>query len=304
MESEKDSPPPTPFDSPPQWEKRRRFRVPESPLFHLLLLALTFGTTTFAGALMAADAATFRFEMLVDGLAFSIPAMTILGVHELAHWAVCRKYGVAATLPYFLPSPLSFGTFGALIRIKEPIPNKKVLLDVGAAGPVAGFLTALPFLLYGVKHPLPLKTALTGGTLFDYPIIVRFAQDLMDVDRYTSATVREHPTFMAAWFGLLVTAMNLLPIGQLDGSHVARAALGRRQPIAGFAALGIAIASTFSGPPLWAIFCGLVVLIMGVAHPPMPDDAEPLDFGRTMVALFCVAVFLLCFTPAPIRAAP
>ncbi len=243
-----------------------------------------------------------------DGFPFSIPVMIILGVHEAGHYLMCRRYGLAATLPIFLPSPillpgfLSFGTFGALIRIREPIPSKKVLLDVGAAGPLAGFVATLPFLLYGVAHPRPSTTPLTEGTiLFDYPLLARWAQAWMHVGPYTSAAVHEHPTFMAAWFGLLVTAMNLFPVGQLDGSHVMRALIGRRQPLAAGAAAALAVAGAFTGPPIWLVFTALAVLVMGFAHPPMPDDDEPLDFGRKLVALACVAVFLLCFSLAPIR---
>ncbi len=229
--------------------------------------------------------------------------MIILGVHEAGHYLMCRRYGLAATLPIFLPSPvlfpgfLSFGTFGALIRIKEPIPSKRVLLDVGAAGPLAGFVATIPFLLYGVAHPRPTTGPLTEGTiLFDYPLLVRWAQSWTGVEPYTSASIHEHPTFMAAWFGLLVTAMNLFPIGQLDGSHVMRALLGRRQPLAAGAAVAIAVAGAFAGPPIWLVFTAFAVLVMGLVHPPMPDDEAPLDFGRTLVALACVAVFLLCFS--------
>jgi membrane-associated protease RseP (regulator of RpoE activity) len=243
-----------------------------------------------------------------DGFAFSIPVMVILGVHEAGHYLMCRRYGLAATLPIFLPSPvlfpgvLSFGTFGALIRIKEPIPSKRVLLDVGAAGPLAGFVATIPFLLYGVAHPRPTTTALTPGTvLFDYPLLARWAQSWMHIGPYTSASVHEHPTFMAAWFGLLVTAMNLFPLGQLDGSHVMRALLGRRQPLAAGAAAALAVAGALAGPPIWLVFAVFAVVVMGFAHPPMPDDEKPLDFGRTLVALVCVAVFLLCFSLAPIQ---
>ncbi len=234
--------------------------------------------------------------------------MVILGVHELGHYAMCRRYGLAATLPIFLPSPillpniLSFGTFGAVIRIKEPIPNKRVLLDIGAAGPIAGFVATIPFLLYGTAHPRPTTTPLTAGTtLFDYPLLARWAQTWMHVGPYTSASVHEHPTFMAAWFGLIVTAMNLFPVGQLDGSHVMRALLGRRQPFAAGAAAALAVAGSFLGPPVWLVFTAFVVLFMGFRHPPMPDDDEPLDFGRTLVALACVGIFLLCFSLAPFR---
>lgn len=246
--------------------------------------------------------ATLTRASLTTGLSFSIPVMLILGTHEMGHFLMCRKYGLPATYPYFLPSPLGFGTFGALIRIKAPIRDKRILLDVGAAGPLAGFVVTLPFLLYGVARPRPSTTALEPGTiLFDYPLLVRWAQGWTHVEPYTSASVHEHPTFMAAWFGLLVTAMNLLPLGQLDGSHVLRALLGRRQPWAAGAVVALAIAATFAGSPLWLVFSVLVVALTGFSHPPVENDDEPLDFGRALVALLCVAVFLLCVSLTPIR---
>jgi membrane-associated protease RseP (regulator of RpoE activity) len=272
----------------------------EHPLFHAALAACTFLTTTVAGALMTTG--TLTRASLTTGLSFSIPVMLILGTHEMGHFLMCRKYGVPATYPYFLPSPLGFGTFGALIRIKAPIRDKRILLDVGAAGPLAGFIVTLPFLLYGVARPRPSTTALAPGTmLFDYPLLVRWAQRWTHVEPYTSASVHEHPTFMAAWFGLLVTAMNLLPLGQLDGSHVLRALLGKRQPWAAGAVVVLAIAASVAGSPLWLVFSILVVALTGFSHPPVDNDDEPLDFGRALVALLCVAVFLLCVSLTPIR---
>lgn len=298
-----------PLDDPfaePQSAPRGWRRVLEHPLFHLALLAATFVTTTLAGgAAFSPGGGPLLGGRFSDGLAFSIPLLVILGTHELGHYAMCRHYGLEATLPYFLPSPFLnlIGTFGALIRIKEPIRKKGVLLDVGAAGPLAGFFAALPFLLYGVAHPRPSTTPLTAGTiLFDYPLIVRWAQHWMGVAPYTSATVHEHPTFMAAWFGLLVTCLNLLPLGQLDGGHVLRAAAGKRQPLASAGVLALAVLAGVVGSAVWAVFSVFAVAIMGLAHPPVEDDDTPLDFGRTLVALACVAVFLLCFSLSPIRA--
>ncbi|PYQ32394.1 MAG: hypothetical protein DMF55_13290, partial [Acidobacteria bacterium] len=175
-------PPPEPFPSPPRWERKRRWRIPEHPLFHLLLLALTLVTTTlFGGAVFSRGGGPLRGGRFTDGFEFSIPLLLILGVHELGHYVVCRRHGVAATLPYFLPAPIPnlIGTFGALIRIKEPIRDKRALLEIGAAGPLAGFFTALPFLLYGVTRAKPnLQPLAPGSVLFQYPILVRFAQDL------------------------------------------------------------------------------------------------------------------------------
>jgi membrane-associated protease RseP (regulator of RpoE activity) len=301
---EPSTPPPEPFSSPPKWERKRRWKIPEHPLFHLLLLGLTLITTTvFGGAVFSRGGGPLRGGHFTDGLEFSIPLLLILGVHELGHYALCRRHGVAATLPYFLPAPIPnlIGTFGALIRIKEPIRDKRALLEIGAAGPLAGFFTALPFLVYGVTRATPnTQSVAPGSVLFEYPIIVRFAQDLTGAGRYTSAAVQEHPVFMAAWFGLLVTALNLLPIGQLDGGHVIRAALGRRQPIASYGVLLLAALSAVRGP-IWAFFCFFTAIFLGVAHPPVENDDEPLPFSHQMIALLCLAVFLLCFTLVPIK---
>lgn len=262
-------------------------------------------TTTLAGgAAFTPGGGPLLGGRFTDGLPFSVPLLLILGIHELGHYGMCRRYGLAATLPYFLPSPFLnlIGTFGALIRIKEPIRTKSVLLDVGAAGPVAGFAASIPFLLYGVAHPRPSTTPLTSGTiLFHYPMIVRWAQHWMHVGPYTSATVHEHPTFMAAWFGLLVTSLNLLPIGQLDGGHVLRAAAGKRQPIVSAVVAALAIVAGIVGSAVWAVFAVVAVAIMGLAHPPVEDDDARLDFGRKLVALLCVAVFLACFSLSPIE---
>lgn len=304
-----DTPPPPPAAATPNPPPRRRwlpwrFAYAEHPLFHFALLALTFCTTTFAGGLFFSDAAEFSAR-LEAGLLFSIPAMLILGVHEMGHYWMCRRYGLAATLPYFLPAPTLFGTLGAVIRIKEPIRTKTVLLDVGAAGPLAGFAAALPFLFYGVMHATPIRTAPEAGAqVFGYPLAVRFAQDWTGMARYTSATVHEHPTFMAAWLGLLVTALNLLPIGQLDGGHVLRAVLGKKQPAVSIAVLGCALAAALRGGYTWAIFAAIVGGLLGVAHPPVEDDDEPIGTGRLTIALVCLAVFLLAATLVPLGPAP
>ncbi|HEY1434743.1 MAG TPA: site-2 protease family protein [Thermoanaerobaculia bacterium] len=297
-------PGPDPFAD-PRPARRGWRRNLEHPLFHLALLAATFVTTTVAGgAAFAQGGGPLLGGKFADGLGFSVPLLVILGIHELGHYAMCRHYGLAATLPYFIPSPFLnlIGTFGAVIRIKEPIRTKRQLLDVGAAGPLAGFFTALPFLAYGVAHPRASGAALTPGTvLFDYPLIVRWAQAWMHVGPYSSATVHEHPAFMAAWFGLLVTCLNLLPIGQLDGGHILRAAVGKRQPIVSAAALGLCVLAGVTSSAVWLVLPLIVVAFTGLKHPPVEDDEQPLDFGRTLIALFCVAVFLVCFSLSPIR---
>lgn len=297
-------PPSEPFTGPPRWD-RRRWKWSEHPLFHLGLFAITFVTTTIAGGAFTPNGGMLGSGKFQDGLRFSVPVLLILGIHEMGHYAMCRRHGVPATKPYFIPSPFlvgpfwSFGTFGAVIRIKAAIHDKRKLIEIGAAGPLAGFLAALPFLLYGVTRARPVQTVgPPGSTLFGYPILVRFAQDLTGTARYTSASVHEDPTFMAAWFGMLVTTFNLLPIGQLDGGHVARAALGRRQPILSYAVVLVALLSA-TRSPAWAIFAVFAAVFVGVAHPPLETDDDPLPFAHKMLALACLAVFLLCFMPTP-----
>lgn len=291
-----------PQPAPPR--RRRRLRIPEHPLFHLALLAATFVTTTLAGGLAFTDSHGWLGNgSFSDGYPFSIPLLVILGTHEMGHYLMCRRYGLAATLPYFIPSPFLnlIGTFGALIRIKEPIRDKKALIDVGAAGPLAGFVAAIPFLFYGVTRARPIvPMSEPGSILFDYPWIVRLAQSWTGASAYTSAGVHEDPTFMAAWFGLLVTALNLMPVGQLDGGHVLRAAAGRRQPLISRIIVVLAVATAFRGAT-WAAFALIAAVFIGIAHPPVENDDEPLAPDRWLVAVACLAVFILCFSLVPIR---
>jgi membrane-associated protease RseP (regulator of RpoE activity) len=295
------------FFPPARAPRRRwfpRFRIPEHPLFHLALLAATFVTTTLAGGLAFSDSGgLLKGGAFSDGFPFSIPLLIILGTHEMGHYLMCRHYGLAATLPYFIPSPLLnlIGTFGALIRIKEPIRDKKALIDIGAAGPLAGFVASLPFLFYGVTRARPISTMSQPGTvLFDYPWVVRLAQTWTGVGHYSSAMVHANPTFMAAWFGLLVTALNLMPVGQLDGGHVLRAVAGRRQPLVSRVVVILAVATAFRGAT-WAAFAVIAAVFIGTAHPPVDNDDEPLGFGRQLLAAACLAVFVLCFSLVPIR---
>jgi membrane-associated protease RseP (regulator of RpoE activity) len=288
-----------------------RFRLPTHPLFHLSLLATTLATTTLFGGwffsgfpqdpywenlrLAARHAAVWRL-----GLQFSVPLLVILGVHELGHMVACRYYGLPATYPYFIPAPLGIGTFGALIRIRAPITEKKILFDVGAAGPLAGFAAALPFLFWGVASS-SVTTLRPSGTYLEFgePPLFRWVEHLLLPATRSGGDAILAPFGFAAWFGLFVTALNLLPLAQLDGGHILYAVAGRRQrPIALvlFAVLA-ALSLLWPGWGLWAV----IVLVMGIAHPPTADESRPLDGKRKILAAGCLAVFLLCFTPVPVR---
>ena len=175
------------------------------------------------------------FGHLLEGaVSFSLPLLAILVAHELGHYLVCRRYGIDASPPYFipfLPQISLVGTMGAFIRIREPIRDKKQLFDMAVAGPIAGFAVAVPLLAWGVSHSRvnPVPVLGDGTVIFQYPILVQLFQRIFVGATYTSVDVIEHPVFLAAWFGLFVTALNLLPLGQLDGGHTVYAVFGRFQ---------------------------------------------------------------------------
>jgi Peptidase family M50 len=248
--------------------------------------------------------------LLAVGLEFALPALFILLCHELGHYIACRRYGLPSTLPYFLPLPAFFGTLGAFIRIKAPIRNKRELFDVGVAGPLAGFVALLPFLFYGIaaSTPVPLPQAVSFeaangwlplpgrnlafalvSRLFHGPLPPGYVLDL-------------HPFALAAWFGLLATALNLLPLSQLDGGHILYAVFGRLQRRAAvplWAAVGL-LGLLWPG---WFLWCFIVVL-MGLRHPPVRDEAERLDRRRLVLAVVALAILVLSFLPVPLVEVP
>jgi membrane-associated protease RseP (regulator of RpoE activity) len=283
---------------------------------HALLFLLTVLTTSLVGGLhYAAFLADFRadaplgsldFVSLVrNGLWYSLSILAILGCHEMGHYVACRRYGVDASLPYFLPAPLPLtGTLGAFIRIRSRIPSKVALFDIGIAGPIAGFIVALPILFIGLSlsRVIPLPADFTGFELGE-PLLFRAASFLIFGDVPDGQSVNLHPMAFAAWFGLLATALNLFPIGQLDGGHVAYAVLGRRSTwlTIGMLIVAIGLAAMSSSWWVWTGLLVLMIFLMGPHHPPTLDDQHPLDPIRLALAAFAVVMLILCFTPAPIE---
>ena len=283
----------------------------------LLLFGLTFFTTTTLGPVLCAwsrdglpaDVYPLITPRLVArvwsdpsllglGLAFSLPVLFILLVHEMGHYLACRRYRLPSTLPYFLPLPAVLGTLGAFIRIRVPIRSKRELFDVGVAGPFAGFLALLPFLFWGIarSQPEPLRIAagasrLVPGQCLAMALVTRlFHGPLGD-----GMVLRLHPFALAAWFGLLATAINLLPLGQLDGGHVLYAAAGRWQRRLALPLwLALALAGVLWGG--WVLWC-VVIFAMGLYHPPVVDEATPLDRRRRALAIAALVVLALCFMP-------
>jgi membrane-associated protease RseP (regulator of RpoE activity) len=241
--------------------------------------------------------------MLIEGLTFSLPLMTILLSHETGHYLACRAHRLDATLPYFLPVPFGIGTLGAFIRIRAPFMSKRELMDVGAAGPLAGFVVTLPFLLAGLAVSTPTNVTPPPGTpMFGEPLAFHALGRLLHPSLLHGGDIVVQPMAMAAWFGLLVTALNLLPFGQLDGGHVTYALLGKvhRRLAWPLLLLLICLGLLWPGWWLWVV----IALAMGVRHPWLPDQDAPLDRRRRLLGWACIALFVLCFTPSPVSIVP
>lgn len=252
-------------------------------------------------------------ELVALGFSFSLPALAILLCHELGHYLACRAYRLPATPPFFLPAPFGVGTLGAFIRIKAPIRTKRELFDVGVWGPLAGFVALVPFLLVGVARstPVPLPSPPiegAGAALGGAAGLLLLPGDSLAMSLATAWfhgplpdgwVLDLHPFALAAWFGLFATALNLLPLGQLDGGHLLYAATGllqRRLALPLWLALAVA-GFTWAGWWLWCV----IVLLMGLYHPPVRDEAEPLGGGRRALAWVALAILLLSFMPVPLR---
>jgi membrane-associated protease RseP (regulator of RpoE activity) len=245
-----------------------------------------------------------RAALVLDveqGLRLAVGLLGILLAHEMGHYVACRRYGVDATLPFFLPAPfLSLvGTLGAFIRIRGPIPNRRALFDIGIAGPLAGFVVCLPVLLLGIREARPVALDPEADALFlGEPLLFQWASHLGHGLLPEDVTLSLGPLGLAAWFGLFVTALNLIPIGQLDGGHVTYALM--RQAAYRISRIGswVCVALVYFGPSwiLWA----LLVRMLGRRHPPTLEDAAPLGPARVAIGVLGLAVFVVCFVPNPI----
>ncbi len=283
-----------------------------------ILLILTLGSTSFAGlcALVNSDFVTAFFafirnpRVILLGLPFSIPLVGILLAHELGHFLTCRHYGMRCTPPYFIPIPISLaGTFGAFIKIKSPFRNRKVLFDIGVSGPLAGFIFVLPTLLLGIhlSHLVPKGRILPGHLSFGEPLIFRLLGMLLLGYDPARQDMLAHPMAMAAWVGLLATSLNLLPIWQLDGGHIAYAIFGRTaQKKLSIAVIAMLVLLSFvQWPPSYSLlFFATLILVLGARmrffHPQTLAEDEKLGPGRLLLGFIALLILLLSFTPVPI----
>ena len=280
------------------------------PLLALALLLATLLTTSLAGALMANPSLNRpSFSVLQTGLPYALALMAILGIHELGHYLAARHYRIKATLPYFIPVPpllaFPFGTFGAFIQIRSHLPNRRALFDVGLAGPLAGFLVTLPILIWGLAHstlaPLSKESSLLNFESFKptasllLTLLSKLA--LGDALKAESALML-HPVAVAGCLGLVITALNLMPVGQLDGGHIVHAMFGQRRgaaigQIARLLLLGLVfVQQEFM---LWAI----LLFFMPVVDEPALNDVSELDNCRDLLGLLALALLVVIILPAP-----
>jgi len=272
---------------------------------HAGLLAATLLSATLAGVDVEPRELVANPALFLRGLPFAAALVTILLVHELGHYLTCLRYRVSASLPYFLPAPLlsPVGTFGAFIRIRSRFPDRRALFDIGASGPWAGFVVALAATVIGLTHSTVLATPQEwhGFACGDSLLTAFLTRIVLHVD---SAVVVLHPVAFAGWFGLFVTSLNLLPVGQLDGGHVLYATLGRPTPRIAALLIAFLVWLGVRGFPGWLLWAAIITVLLSLGHPPTDDDRRPLDPARRLAALATLVVFVLTFVPEPFKVVP
>lgn len=282
---------------------------------HILLLILTFlSTTVFGYALdrsfrlgtglkdefvVAGYALLFRGDgQVFAGWSYALPLIVILLAHELGHYITCRRWGVSATLPFFAPSPTLLGTVGAFIWIKSPIYRTRSLFDIGISGPIAGFAVALPFLVSGVTMS---QTCPGGQASASFIFGTPWLLHLLEAIRFPGVHASDiclHPIAIAAWAGLLATAINLLPVGQLDGGHIVYALFGKT--VHALFSWGVVLSLAVGGLFYWPWWVWAIAMFFFRRHP-LIVDPQPLGTGRRIIALVGLCLFVLSFSPIPVR---
>jgi membrane-associated protease RseP (regulator of RpoE activity) len=280
------------------------------PVTHVLFFLATLATTTFYGAFHHNVNLLVEPSKFYQGFPFSLTLLAILGTHEFGHYWMARHHGVAVTLPYFIPAPSLIGTFGAFIRIKSLIPNRAVLFDIGVAGPIAGFVVALPAIIAGLMlSDVKPATELTGIGLGSSLLFNSLVYLLLGVTPMTHDIIL-HPVAFAGWIGLLVTAFNLIPAGQLDGGHMVYALFGRWHRLV---TIGCVLALLPMGWfwPGWWVWALVIFWFSGphvarrqgwrfaFLHPPLMDETTPLSPTQKWIAVAALLIFLLTFPPVP-----
>jgi membrane-associated protease RseP (regulator of RpoE activity) len=321
---------------PTPWLGTAIWPTPREWVLHSLLFLITIITTIIAGMVIAeprldvpistpsslldyllfvpryysqtvVSLLTFAFlnpHVIRDGVVFSATLLAILTTHELGHYLACQRYGVKATLPFFIPAPPLFlaGTFGAFIKIKSAIPSRRALFDIGLAGPLAGFVVTVPIAIVGVLSLQPSPPVFGESITFNDPLLFRLIAAVSGIQLTNALT---NPYYLSAWLGLLVTSLNLMPVGQLDGAHGIFAVFGQRMhKLIGRVAFVVmsvlaVLGYLWHGSPSGFLYAVLLAIMLKVRHP-APQQMEPLGRGRLLIAILTLIVFVLSFYPFPL----
>jgi membrane-associated protease RseP (regulator of RpoE activity) len=276
---------------------------PQRVAVSLGLFLLTCVTTLVAGS--NAFFAFNPFEepaRLLAGLPFAFTLLSILGTHEFGHYFTARYYDAAVSLPYFIPAPPpTFGTFGAIIRMRSPVRDRNSLFDIAAAGPLAGLLVAVPAIIFGLGWST-VAPVFPGATVFGDSLLMRLLVYLTFGRIPEGMDVFIHPVALAGWVGLLVTALNLFPVGQLDGGRIAYALFGRHHRVVGFLTFATLLAmGAVTGSANWLVWAALLFFLVGFHHSPPLDDVTPLTTGRRVLGAVCLVLLIVLIPPVPIQ---
>jgi membrane-associated protease RseP (regulator of RpoE activity) len=309
--------------------------TPSRPRTNVILFLLTALSTLFVGSLYVSDAVridTFwdlllalldrmKPQHIIEGWPFALTLLGILSAHEFGHYFAARYHKVAVTLPYFIPLPIGFGTLGAFIRLKEPVPDRRKLFDIGVAGPLAGLFLAVPLLVLGLATSAVDVPPAIHGVQVEGNSILYYVAKIAVFGKALPNPITGEDVFMnqvtfAAWIGLLVTALNLLPVGQLDGGHTVYALFGpQARPVNLATVGGMAVLAVAGLEPLqavlpflrrigyagWFLWLVLILFVLGPHHPPALDDVTQLDSRRRLVGYLVIVCFILTFVPVPWR---
>lgn len=255
---------------------------------NIILFIATIATTIYAGYNVAGGS-------LFDGVAFAVALLGILGVHETAHFFAARKHNVKSTLPYFVPAPTLIGTFGAVINVKSPIPDRNSLFDLGFSGPLAGILVAIPVLVIGI-YLSKISPIVSGSMLFTPPPLMSIIMYFFTPQIPAGYELQIHPIAFAGWVGIIVTLLNLMPVAFLDGGHIVRSLFNEKMHRI-ISVLGVLVTLALGWIPMALLM--MLIMILNRRHPGALDDVSKLTNRRKILAVLMLIIFILCLSPVP-----
>lgn len=255
---------------------------------NVILFVATVATTLYAGYNVAGG-------NLFDGVAFAVALLGILGVHETAHFYAARKHNVKSTLPYFVPAPTLIGTFGAVINVKSPIPDRNSLFDLGFSGPLAGIIVAIPVLVVGI-YLSKISPIVSGSMIFTPPPLMSIIMYFLTPQIPAGYELQIHPIAFAGWVGIIVTLLNLMPVAFLDGGHIVRSLFNEKIHKV-VSVLGVLVTLVLGWIPMALLM--MLIMVLNQRHPGALDDVTKLTHKRKVLAVLMLIIFLLCLSPVP-----